>query len=359
MSKLRLFLCLLTFHAGCNFVRVEDPAPPATPADEAFATATAPAPAPPTSTSTPAIEVAVESPTPRPDPTAILPSPTPGPWQHVVREGETLGFIVQRYGYRNFDVIDVIVQLNDNVPNANLLPGEGSVILIPRPTATPLPADFTPLPVPPALIDRLAPTSPATGLNYDTAIAEHVVVQGQTVVDIFVQHDTTLEIISILNPDISFARCDFSLRSGGPECNPLLNVGQIVRVPAPTPSPTLSPTFSGRETATPTPTWPAPQVVYPAQGAVMPPQAFRLHWLSVGALQAGEVYLVQISDASGVLHNEVTRDTSLMLPPSLVPTNGAPADLTWTVSVARADANEVYRIISGYPQVRRFRWRAG
>lgn len=354
MSKLHLTLCLMTILTGCNFVRLDSPADPTEAPVVAPATVNATAEA--TVTSAPVIEVSVDTPTPLPDPTAVLPSATPGPWQHVVRAGETLGFIIQRYGYRNFDVIDQIVQLNDNVPNANLLPGEGSVILIPRPTATPLPADYTPMPVPPALIDRLAPTSPATGLNYDAAIAEHVVDQGQTVVDIFVQHDTTLEIISILNPDISFARCDFSLRSGGPECNPLLSVGQIVRVPAPTPSPTLSPTFSGRETATPTPTWPAPQIVYPAQDSILPPKAFRLHWLSVGALQAGEVYLVQISDESGVIHNAITRDTSLLLPQSLVPSGGAAAEMTWTVSVARADSNDVYRIISGYPQTRRFLW---
>jgi len=291
-----------------------------------------------------------------PEEKAVEPSQTPGPWRHTIREGETLGFIVQRYGYRGFDVIDEIVAMNENIPNANLLPGEGSVIFVPRPTATPLPANFTPLPVPPALAERIVPTSADTGLNYDTEIAEHEVVPGQTVVDIIIQHDTTLEIVSILNPDISFARCDFGLRSGGPECNPLLNVGQVVRVPAPTLTPTLSPTFSGRETATPTPTWMAPRIVAPAQDSVLPGTALRLHWLSVGILPPGEVYLVQVSDENSVVHNAVTRDTSLFLPESMVPGGGVPVDLTWTVSVARADDNGVYRIISGYPSPNRFRW---
>ncbi len=307
-------------------------------------------------TAVPVIAVEVVTVTPLPGVNAVEPSPTPGPWRHTIREGETLGFIVQRYGYRGYAVIDEIVAMNENIPNANLLPGEGNVILVPRPTATSLPANFTPLPVPPSLAERIVPTSPATGLNYDTEIAEHEVVPGQTVVDIIIQHDTTLEIVSILNPDISFARCDFGLRSGGPECNPLLNVGQIVRVPAPTLTPTLSPTFSGRETATPTPTWMAPRIVAPAQDSVLPGTAVRLHWLSVGMLPSDEVYLVQVSDENTVLHNAVTRDTSLMLPESMVPADGAPVDLTWTVSVARADDNGVYRIISAYPSPNRFRW---
>ncbi len=348
-------LFALLMLTGCNFVRLDDGLAVTVTVTEVTSVETQPQPEF-SSTPTSAIAVNVVTVTPLPAPEAATPGPTPGPWRHTVREGETLGFIIQRYGYRDFGVFDAIVQMNENIPNPNLLPGEGSVILVPRPTATSLPADFTPLPVPPALAERIVPTSPDTGLNYDTEIAEHVVVAGQTVIDIVIQHDTTLEIVSILNPEIAFSRCDFGLRSGGPECNPLLNVGQIVRVPAPTLTPTLSPTFSGRETATPTPTWMPPRIVFPAQDSVLPATAIRLQWLSVGTLPTGEVYLVQISDEAGVVHNAVTRDTSLLLPESMVPTGGNPGDLTWTVSVARVDENGVYGIISGYPTPNRFRW---
>lgn len=339
---------------GCNFARLDS-------VDE-------PAPAtmlpPPVATSSPevtlaassVIQLAVATATPLPPVSTAAPSPTRGPWRHIIQQGETLGFIIQRYGYRNFDVIDEIVRLNDNVSSANLLPGDGNVILIPRPSATPLPPDFTPLAVPPSLADDFAPTSPATGLNYATSINEHVVDSGQTVVDIMVQHNTTLEIISILNPDISFAGCDFGVASGGPNCNPFLSVGQGVRVPAPTPTLTLSPTFSGNETATPTPTWQPPRAIAPPQDANVSASSIRLQWLSVGVLAAGEVYLVQLSDESGEVHNAVTRETSLMLPASLAPTDGATRELSWTVSVARPDSRDVYQIVSGYPQPRRFRW---
>ena len=354
MKIVRSCSCALLLLAGCNFARLESTALPAPIMSTQLPDATSPPAA--TLTSSPAIELAVATVTPLPTRPTAAPSPTRAPWQHVIRDGETLGYIIQQYGYRSFDVIEEIVRLNENIASANLLPGEGSVILIPRPSATPVPADFTPLPVPPALVEGIAPTSPATGLNYTTAIDDHVVVAGQSVVDIVVQHNTTLEIVSILNPEITFAGCDFGVASGGPNCNPFLSVGQTVRVPAPTPTPTLSPTFSGAETATPTPTWMPPRVISPPQNAILPATTFRLQWLSVGVLAPDEVYLVQLSDESSVVHNAVTRETSLMLPEALVPTDGISREMSWTVSVARANAEGVYQIIGGYPQPRRFLW---
>ena len=91
--------------------------------------------------------------------------------------------------------------------------------------------------------------------------------EGQTIVDIAVTYNTTLEVLAVLNADISFAGCNFEIQSGGPNCNPILQVGQVVLVPAPTPTPTLSPTPSGNETPTPTPTYAAPVVISPPQGA--------------------------------------------------------------------------------------------
>ena len=354
MKIVRSCSCALLLLAGCNFARLESTALPAAIVSTQLPDATSLPAA--TLTSSPAIELAVATVTPLPTRPTAAPSPTRAPWQHVIRDGETLGYIIQQYGYRSFDVIEEIVRLNENIASANLLPGEGSVILIPRPSATPVPADFTPLPVPPALVEGIAPTSPATGLNYTTAIDDHVVVAGQSVVDIVVQHNTTLEIVSILNPEITFAGCDFGVASGGPNCNPFLSVGQTVRVPAPTPTPTLSPTFSGAETATPTPTWMPPRVISPPQNAILPATTFRLQWLSVGVLAPGEVYLVQLSDESGVVHNAVTRETSLMLPEALVSSDGIAREMSWTVSVARANAEGVYQIIGGYPQPRHFRW---
>ena len=176
-------------------------------------------------------------------------------------------------------------------------------------------------------------------------------------VDIAVNYNTTLEVLAVLNPDISFAGCNFEIQSGGPNCNPLLSVGQEIQVPAPTPTPTLSPTPSGSETPTPTPTYAAPLVISPPQDANVPADVFRLEWVGVGVLQPDEVYLVQVSDAtSGQVFNDITRSTSLLLPDSLVPTDGQTHTIDWTVTVAKPNEAGIYRVISGPPGINRFNW---
>jgi hypothetical protein len=91
----------------------------------------------------------VESPTPTetPAPPTITPTATdtPGPYEHTIETGQTLGYIVQQYGYTDLSIgpgsiIAEVVAMNDNIPSADILPGAGSVILIPRQTATPTPA---------------------------------------------------------------------------------------------------------------------------------------------------------------------------------------------------------------------------
>ncbi|MBZ0301963.1 MAG: LysM peptidoglycan-binding domain-containing protein [Anaerolineae bacterium] len=362
---LLLFLVFALLLAGCNFA--PSPQGDVSPTVETIALtqpALLPSPSPsssPTSmqvTPEPQVETATATFTPGP-PTALPTStPTPGPYEHTMKQGETLGYIIQLYGYRDFGVIDEVVRLNDNIPNADTLPGEGAVILIPRQTVTPTPEDFTPLPdVAQVLGVGVAPTSPATGLNIDAPIIKHTVVEGQTVVDIAVNYNTTLEVLAVLNPDISFAGCNFEVQSGGPNCNPLLRVGQDVMVPAATPTPTLSPTPSGSETPTPTPTHAAPVVILPPQDANVQPGVFRLEWVGVGVLQADEVYLVQITDTTtGDVFNDITRTTSLLLPDSMIPTDGQPHVLNWTVAVARPNDSGVYRVMSGSPEVRRFNW---
>ena len=161
----------------------------------------------------------------------------------------------------------------------------------------------------------------------------------------------------MLNSDVSFAGCNFEVQSGGPNCNPLLQVGQVVFVPAATPTPTLSPTPSGSETPTATPTYAAPMVISPPQGATVPPGIFRLEWVSAGVLRSEEVYLVQITDTvTGQVFNDVTRSTSLLLPESMIPADGQTHIVNWTVTVAKPSPDGIYQVISGAPEVYRFNW---
>jgi len=362
-NKIAVWGLLVLMLAACNFAPM--PQGDASPTVEqivltqAISPSPSPTATPPVMTPTaPLVETATSTPTAGPPTDLPSETPTPGPYEHTIQQGETLGYIIQLYGYRNFDVISEVVRINENIPNADSLPGAGAVILIPRQTATPTPEDFTPPPdVAQVLGVAIAPTSPATGLNIDAPIVQHTVVEGQTIVDIAVNYNTTLEVLSTLNPDIDFSGCNFSIPSGGPNCGPFLRIGQIVMVPAPTPTPTLSPTPSGNETPTPTPTYAAPVVISPPQGGSVPPAAFKLEWVSVGVLQPDEAYLVQVTDTvTGEVYNDITQSTSLLLPESLIPDDGQPHLMTWTVSVAKPNEAGVYRVVSGPPEQRQFSW---
>jgi hypothetical protein len=84
---------------------------------------------------------------------------------------------------------------------------------------------------------------------------------------------------------------------------------------------------------------------------------FRLEWVSVGVLQSDEVYLVQITDAvTGQIFNNITRSTAVQLPVSMLPTDGQSHQINWTVTVARPNADGVYQVTSGAPEIRTFNW---
>lgn len=360
MKSLAIWMGVMGLLAGCNFA----PAPQgdASPTVEPIIfteTPTSEATLTPSVTPTPdspLIESATPTDTPGPPTIPPPPTATQGPYEHTIQANDTLLYVIQLYGYRDTAVIPEIVRMNDNILNADSLPSVGSVILIPRQTATPIPEGVE---LTPTLFaaQALAPTDANTGLNVNTSVLEHRVLEGETIVDIATNYATTLEVIARLNPEIAFFGCDFETPSGGPNCNPLLQVDQIVQVPAPTPTPTLSPTPDGNETATPTPTYLPPEVVSPQQDAVVPAGIFRLEWVGVGVLQPDEVYLVQITNTiTGQVYNDITRSNSLRMPNSLLPPAGETHVINWTVSVAKPNADGVYRIISGTPGIRTFKW---
>ena len=365
-NKLVKFLWLAGLLAGCNFAALpQGDASPTIERIESTLVTDVPGTATLTIAAiTPSPVIATQTATLTAGPPTLPPRPTEtlGPYEHTIQQNETLGFILQVYDYPPFDpnVLAEVVRINDNISNVDALPGAGAVILIPRQTATATPEDFTPAPdLAEALGVGVEPTSPATGLNVDAPIVQHTVVEGQTIVDIAVTYNTTLEVLAVLNPDISFAGCNFEIQSGGPNCNPILQVGQVVQVPAATPTPTLSPTPSGSETPTPTPTYAAPVVVSPPEGAIVPPGVFRLEWVSSGVLSPDEVYLVQITDVTtGEVANNITRSTSLLLPEVMIPADGQTHTINWTVSVAKPDTDGIYQIISGAPALNSFQWQS-
>lgn len=356
-----LFLILLVAAlAGCNFTLLPQATPTlqaVTPTSESTFTATPTL----TPTSAPLIESPIPTATPAPPTETFTPSPTPGPYEHTIKENETLITIVQVYGYTDLSVapgsiIDQVVRINDNIPNADTLPGPGNVIFIPRQTPTPTPGNEATAVVVQA---TSAAAGPVVTLPGNASINDYIVQPNDTFVGVAQEYNTTIEVLAVLNPDVNIYGCNFEIPSGGPDCNPSLQIGQVLRVPAPTPTPTLSPTPSGNETATPTPTHQPPMLIYPPQGAVAPPGVFSLQWVGVGVLADNEYYLVEVSDTtSGQVFRDVTKATSWPLREEMIPADGQTHTIEWTVRLATPNEQGVYRPIGGAPEIRSFQWQS-
>ncbi len=297
------------------------------------------------------------APLPLPSP---LPSPTPtlGPIEHRITAGDTLGYLITRYGYKPLDrdAIEQVIELNQNVPDADTLPGVGTVILVPRPTATPFPIGFEMT----ATADAELGTVTRGGITL-AAAAElicHEVRGGETFIEIALKYGLTVEIIAKLNPTINTIGCDFAQPGGGSDCNPLISIGQCVTVPGPTPIPTHTPTPSGLETATPTPTPPPPQMLAPVDGALLPAEPTPiLYWLSARPLQPGETYMVILHDpvtSEEELH--VTRANALSLPQDWAAAVGDLREIYWRVNVVRRTEEGTYAFVSDFPPIRTFFW---
>ncbi|MFN8373532.1 MAG: LysM domain-containing protein [Anaerolineae bacterium] len=210
MKKLMAFV-MVTAAMSLVSCDLNVPQPQVTPTFQLSAT-----PEPPTATATftasatvttiSIAQIQLESPTatftagiPTETPTA---TPTLGPYEHVIQEGETLGYIVQLYGYRELSIYDEIVVLNGMTSPDNL-PPPGTTLLIPRQTATPIPEGIE------STVSARATfnVNPDTGLpNYPLGC--HEVREGETMVGIALDYNMTLEQLAIVNPDISFGDFD-------------------------------------------------------------------------------------------------------------------------------------------------------
>lgn len=349
-----LILALITIAAGCaNPPQVPTP----TPIEEALPSPSATPQPTASATPTPTAALQIAQPTDVPtQPVTDEPAatPTPSVVEYVIQPDDTLIYIIQQFGYRDLAVLGEIVRINSNLPSADRLPGPGNTILIPLPTIAPtLPAD----------VQTATAMSgiPQVSLAIQTTIVPHIVRDGETILGIAEQYRTTLRVLRDLNPQIGFFNCDLSNPSGGPDCTVLLDTGAAVNVPAPTPTPTLSPTPSGNETATPTPTFAAPRISFPPRdAAINAASTFTLQWVSVGVLEAQQVYLIQIENlASGTAFNDITRATSYRLPAEIAPANGERQQYRWRVSVAQQNADGRYAVVGAEGEWRTFTWGSG
>ena len=281
------------------------------------------------------------------------------PISYIITEGDTLFGILTRFNYTyNIGLVNRVIALNPSIPNADSLPGVGIEILLPQKTATPVPEGLELTQTVAAEVGIEIREGGVT-VPRGTDFGCYTVAEGDTIVGIAEQYNTTLEIISQLNQDLNWGGCDFTEYSGGPDCAPILRLDACINVPLPTvtPEPTLTP--SGSETPTPTPTYIPPNVIYPPNGAIAPPTTFNLQWVSVGILDADDVYLVELFDTSSSQQwTRVTRNTSIHLDDFLIPSDGQNHSIQWRVSVARPNPSGSYVHIGTIGTWQLFEWQS-
>ncbi|MCU0512014.1 MAG: hypothetical protein MUE40_05525 [Anaerolineae bacterium] len=353
-----IVVALLAFALGgaafAVFTRLNEGAAPAAPQPLSTPSLT-PALLLPTVTAGPPTGTATFTPAPTFTPSQTF---TPEPCIQEIFQGDSLLGAIARCGHRDREVLATVVALN-NLPDANSIQ-IGQRVVIPWPTPTPDPLAIptaTAVAAVPAdqvvsldlmsLDESIDPFAPTATPTLPPGVMWHRIAPDENIVVIAIQYNANAKVLSELNPEMDFARCEFGERFGGPECIVPLFVGQLMRVPAPTPTPTLSPTPDPNATATPTatPTYNEPNIVSPPDRQFFGrDELVTLRWVPTGTLLAGELYRVDVEDVTtGIVYTALTREISLIVPPDWQGREQARHEFRWTVGVVSDAHREVIR----------------
>lgn len=308
---------------------------------------------PPTRTPTPTV-LPTETPTP---------TPTREPCRQTVRSGDVLWDVVVRCGHFSDAVFAQVIEINNLRDAGTIFAGQVLEIPWPTPTVDPNIPTFTPNPEAQSEVQNIA----FDNLFFPTAtlqpgIMQHRVVAGENIIMIALQYKATVEILSQLNPEVTFSQCDFGLALGGERCNVIVYEGQLLRVPAPTPTPTLSPTPSGSETPTPTPTptFNAPVPQSPSNRAFFRQnELVTLRWSPTGTLGADETYRVIVKNLdTQMTYTAYTLDTVFIVPPDWQSktTTITRHEYEWTISVVNINDTN---LVTYTTPARIFVWETG
>jgi LysM repeat protein/predicted nucleic acid-binding Zn ribbon protein len=263
--------------------------------------------------------------TPTPIPSATpSPVPSPTPIIHVVQSGETIIYIASYYG----TTAESIMKANglDETLARMLRPGQELLIPSTGPVGGPVPGAAA---LPPQVI--------------------HEVASGETLSSIADDYDTNVEAIMAAN------------NLDSPD---LIYVGQELVVPLMPPTATSTPTPTPTPTTTPAPPYPAPDLLSPAEDAVLEGEGavILLTWTSVGILRDNQAYLVELKmPARTDPVTYTTQGTSWRLPSDLWPT-GRHRTLSWWVTVVQqtgstSGGSADWEPLSPPAAVRHFEWR--
>ncbi|GAB4510232.1 MAG: hypothetical protein OHK0046_06680 [Anaerolineae bacterium] len=307
----------------------------------------------PTVTLGPPTLTATNTQEPSPTPTQTF---TPEPCIRSVQANDTLYGLANSCGHLSFDVLNLIVELNDSLDTVDTPLQIGQQIIIPWPTTTPDPnAVATQAPTDSAALGEEGQTEvsafdenfdplfvPTATLRPDVMI--HTVLPDENIISIAFLYGANVEILSQLNPEITFSQCDFGVATGGPRCTVQIFQGQQIRVPAPTPTPTLPPTLTGSETPSPTPTatFNAPVLQSPSDRAnFLRDQIITLRWSPTGTLNPSQTYLVWVEDlTAGIVYTAETLDTSFIIPAEWQGTAEPRHEFAWMISIIDAGQPE-------------------
>jgi len=265
--------------------------------------------------------------TPTPTPT-ITPTPTPVPPRaHQVQGGETVASIAELYD----TTVEEILALNPGIEPELLQVGQ--VLLVPPALPTP------------GLAATETPEEPTPGPG---GVIVHVVAPGETLLSIAERYSVTVAVIRAANPAI-------------PPGSDVIQVNQALLIPVGTPAPSPTPTLNPDATPTPLPTYRAPTLLSPPDGAVFggPDAVIVLQWASVGILRVGEWYEIHLARPGAEPVVERTRATAYRVPSELYPPPGSTLrEFRWHVRVVRRlrRTEDVYEQASLPGPVRVFTW---
>lgn len=275
----------------------------------------------------------------QPAATDSAPTETPTPIIYTVISGDTVNKIATRYSVSVSDLMAVngmsndLLQVNQKltIPAGPVARGDDGK-LVPTPTATP-----------------------------KNAIYLVVVRTGDTIETIAKRLGSSIEAIVKFNENINSA--DSIIRPGEQLIVPVGTITATLTIQSDA-GPLL--TAVPLPTATPGPPHPAPQALTPLDGAALNGDSVLLQWLSVGTLNASEVYVVKIVP-EGRMRDELTATTtgtSYRIPSDWLARQGQRTTrFSWSVQVARmvrtsAGGAGSLLATSSPSRYRTFRWQA-
>ena len=296
-------LVIVALTAGAVLTGMLSPRPPTSIAIAANQTPTnsptpTETPIPPTATPTGTI-TPTSTPPPTLTPTPKPPTATPTPLIHAVRRGETLTFLARKY---NVDIDDIV--------RVNRIRKE-TLLKIDQPLVIPL---------------------TYTGAQFDQAYPAitYTIKAGDTVSGIASEYDVSMADIAQANQDINID---------------LLSIGQEILIPfgGPIETPTPIPTA----TFTPAPPYLTPNLLLPADGAVIEANtSIRFNWTATAILPNDVFYVIFLTDASGNTQTYATQASSYRLPDEAI-SGGSP--FTWYVVVMKKEGTDGGGLFQGQP----------